>query len=159
MSVYQLAQFNIARMLAPADSPELADFMANIDRINALADESSGFVWRLQDDTGSATSFRPLSDDMLVNMSVWEDSESLHNYVYSSAHIELMRRRKEWFKHMADAYMVLWWIPAGSLPNIEQAMERLQRLRRLGPSATAFTFKRSFGPAIQSPGTETDAQE
>ena len=120
---------------------------------------AAGFVWRLQDDAGSATSFRPFGAEMLVNMSVWEDIESLHNYVYNSTHIELMRRRKEWFAPMAEAYVVLWWIPVGTLPSIEQAMEKLQRLRKLGPSAAAFTFKRPFAPPRQALRMEINAQE
>lgn len=146
MNIFQLAQLNIARMLAPVDSPQLVDFVANLDRINALADTADGFVWRLQDASGSATSFRPLGDDMLVNLTVWNDIESLHNYVYGSAHVEIMKRRKQWFEMMQEFYMVLWWIPAGTIPTTEQAVQKLDQLREQGPSSEAFTFKQPFAP-------------
>lgn len=146
MSNFQLAQLNIARMLVSAESPQLADFFVSIDRINALADTAPGFIWRLQDEAGSATSFRPYGEDMLVNMSVWETIESLHDYVYRSAHIEIMRRRKQWFEHMQQAYTVLWWISAGSVPTLEQAQERLALLQGSGPTPRAFTFKQPFAP-------------
>lgn len=144
MSGWQIAQLNIAHMLAPAESPQLAEFFANLDRINALADRARGFVWRLQDEEGSATNFRPFGADVLVNMSVWVDTESLHNYVYRSAHIEIMAKRKQWFEIVREAYTVLWWIPAGTLPTLEQAQERLELLKVKGPSAEAFTFKEAF---------------
>ena len=144
MSNYHLAQLNIARLLAPIDSPQLADFVANLDRVNALAESSPGFVWRLKDDAGNATALRPLGEDMIVNMSVWEDVAALHGYVYRSAHIEVMRRRREWFDRMVEAYMVLWWVPKGHIPTVEEAIERLTVLRERGPSADAFTFRKSF---------------
>src|SRR5688500_20173526 len=109
MSAYELAQLNIALMKAPLESPGMADFVANLGRINALAESSPGFVWRLQTDEGDATALRPLGDDTIVNMSVWRDVAALHDYVYRSAHIEIMRRRKEWFERMAQAYTVPWW--------------------------------------------------
>lgn len=144
MSDWQITQLNIAHMLAPEDSPQLAEFFANLDRINALADQAPGFVWRLQDEEGSATSFRPFAADELVNMSVWVDIESLHNYVYRSAHIEIMAKRKQWFELLREAYSVLWWIPANTIPTIEQAREKLDLLRLKGPSSEAFTFKSAF---------------
>lgn len=150
MSDWQIAQLNIAQMLAPADSPQLAEFFADLDRINALADRASGFVWRLQDEEGSATNFRPFAADILVNMSVWRDIESLHNYVYRSAHIEIMAKRKEWFELLCEAYSVLWWIPAESIPTIEQAREKLELLKTNGPSQEAFTFKQAFPAPSES---------
>lgn len=146
MADYELVQLNIARMLAPADSPQLADFFANLDRINQLADSAPGFIWRLQDESGSATDFRPYDDDVLVNMSVWRDIESLRNYVYRSAHVEIMRRRKEWFELAQESYIVLWWIAAGSIPSVEQAKQKLALLREHGPSVGAFTFNEPFPP-------------
>ena len=107
MSNYYLAQMNIATMKEPLESPGMADFVANLDRINALAEASPGFVWRLQTEEGDATSVRPLGEDILINISVWKDVESLNTYVYESAHVEIMRRRKEWFERMRDAYVVL----------------------------------------------------
>lgn len=150
MPNHHLAQLNIARLLAPLNSPQLTDFVANLDRINALADDAPGFVWRLQTEEGDATALRPFGEEYIVNLSVWEDVESLHRFVYRSAHIEIMRRRREWFEQPSEAYMVLWWIPQGHEPSIEEAAERLERLRRHGPTAEAFTFKKPF-PA---PGDE-----
>jgi hypothetical protein len=154
MSNYHLAQLNIARLLAPIDSPQLADFVANLDRVNALAESSPGFVWRLKDDAGNATALRPLGEDMIVNMSVWEDVAALHGYVYRSAHIEVMRRRREWFDRMVEAYMVLWWVPKGHIPTVEEAIERLTLLRERGPSSDAFTFRKPF--AAPDPTGQTD---
>jgi hypothetical protein len=146
MSQYELAQLNIAVMKEPLDSPRMADFVANLERINALAESSPGFVWRLQTDEGDATALRPLGDQTLVNMSVWKDVASLNHYVYKTAHVEIMRRRKEWFERMSDASMVLWWVPQGHRPSVVQAIERLQLLRAHGPSADAFTFRHAFPP-------------
>jgi hypothetical protein len=145
MSNYHLAQLNIARLLAPIDSPQLADFVANLDRINALAEESPGFIWRLKTDEGNATALRPLEDEnLIVNMSVWKDVSALNQYVYRSAHLEVMRRRKEWFDRLADAHMVLWWISKGHTPSVEEAMDRLTLLREKGPTPDAFTFRKAF---------------
>lgn len=156
MSNYELAQLNIARMLAPLDSPQLADFVANLDRLNALAEGSPGFVWRLQTEDGDATGLRPLGDDMLVNMSVWRDVASLHQYVYRSDHVDIMRRRKEWFALMKDAYMVLWWVPAGRRPDVAEAVERLELLRTHGPTARAFNFKKTFDAPDVAGGAEAE---
>jgi len=147
VSAYHLAQLNIAKMKFAIDSPELADFVARLEDINALADESPGFVWRLQTEDGDATAVDYFGPDYLVNMSVWADVESLHGYVYRSAHNEVMAQRKQWFDRMLEAYSVLWWIPTGTVPTIEQADERLQKLRQNGPGAEAFTFKQIF-PAV-----------
>jgi hypothetical protein len=146
MSGYELAQLNIALLKEPLDSPLLADFVANLDRINALADRSPGFVWRLETEEGDATGLRPLGDDVIVNMSVWKDVESLHAYVYRSDHAQIMSRRKEWFQRMKEAYTVLWWVPAGHRPAMDEALERLDALRRHGPHAGAFTFRQAFPP-------------
>src|SRR5215813_7899499 len=144
MSRYELAQLNIAVLKGPLDSPLLADFVANLDRINAVAEGSPGFVWRLQTEEGDATALRPFGEDTLVNMSVWKDVASLRNYVYRSAHTEVMRRRKEWFEQMSQAYMVLWWVPKGHQPSIQEAIAKLELLRRLGPSPEAFSFRQAY---------------
>ena len=144
MSNYQLAQLNIAALKAPLDSPELKDFVDNLDRINALAEGSPGFVWRLKGDGNDATSLRPLGEQIIVNMSVWRDVAALRDYVYRSGHVEIMRRRREWFTRMAEAYMVLWWVPAGHEPTMAEAVERLTLLRQQGPTAQAFTFAEAF---------------
>jgi hypothetical protein len=146
VSEYHLAQLNIAKLKYGIDDPELADFVARLDDINALADESPGFVWRLQTEEGDATAIDYFGADYLVNMSVWQDVESLREYAFRSAHKEVLARRNEWFDRMEDAYSVLWWIPAGTIPSIEQAGERLDSLRANGPNPRAFTFKQIFEP-------------
>jgi hypothetical protein len=146
MSNYELAQLNVALMKESLESPGMADFVANLDRINALAESSPGFVWRLQTEEGDATALRPLGEDTLVNVSVWRDVESLNKYVYSSAHVEIMRRRKEWFERMREAYVVLWWVPKGHRPDVSEAIAKLDLLRAKGPSEAAFTFRNSFPP-------------
>jgi heme-degrading monooxygenase HmoA len=144
---HHLAQLNIGRLVAPLDAPEIADFVAALDTINALADAAPGFVWRFQTEAGDATALRPYDDDrMIVNFSVWESMEALHQYVYRTAHAEVMARRREWFERLADAFMVLWWVPAGHQPSTEEAVARLDHLRAHGPSAHAFTFKQPFAP-------------
>jgi hypothetical protein len=150
MSAFQLAQLNIAIMKYPLDAPEMKGFVDNLDRINALAESSPGFVWRLQDEDGNATSVRPLGDSTIVNMSVWTDAESLSNYAYRSEHVQLMKRRKEWFERMKEAYLVLWWVRAGHRPDIHEAIARLELLRAEGPTQEAFTFRHVF----TSPDTE-----
>ena len=138
---------NIAHVRYPVDDPRLADFMAQLDEINARAERSRGFVWRLQSDSGNATDIR-VSDDptLLVNMSVWENAESLFDYVYKSAHRPVMARRREWFQPPKGAYQVLWWIAAGTTPSAQEGLDRLEHLDRHGPSAQAFTFKTRFPP-------------
>src|ERR1044071_6891781 len=132
MSAYELAQLNVALMREPLESPRMADFVANLDRINALAESSPGFVWRMQSEEGNATAFRPLGDDTLVNISVWRDVQSLNKYVYGSAHAEVMRRRKEWFERMREAWFVLRWVPGGHPPSIAEATAKLELLGRHG---------------------------
>ncbi len=143
-----LAQFNIAEAVAADDSPEMLDFFSNVDRINALADEHPGFVWRLTDDTGIASSsIRPFSSEfILVNMSVWKDRESLFNFTYKSAHVEIYKRKKEWFKKMPRMHMVMWFVDEGHIPTLEEGMERLDYLNEHGESPHAFTFKSDFTP-------------
>jgi hypothetical protein len=142
---HQLALLNVARLVAPLDSAPIADFVANLDPVNALADAAPGFVWRHQDDSGNATSVRMLDDDMLiVNLAVWESIEALSAYAYGGAHREMLRRRREWFERMTEAYLVLWWVPAGHRPGVDEAEARLLHLRAHGPSAHAFTFRDRF---------------
>jgi hypothetical protein len=146
MSAYELAQLNIATMKEPLESAGMADFVANLDRINALAESSPGFVWRLQSAAGDATAFRPMGAETLVNISVWRDTESLNNYVYKSAHVEIMRRRKEWFERMREAYVVLWWVRKGHRPDLDEAIGKLESLRAHGPTEAAFSFRKAFLP-------------
>lgn len=145
-----LAQVNIGRLTAPLDSAQLHGFTSRLDEINALADRTPGFVWRLQGDGDSATDLRPFEDDsILVNMSVWEGLEPLRDYVYRSTHLQLLRERKQYFQHMTEAFTALWWIPVGHIPTTTEAWERLTHLRAHGPTPQAFTFGRAF-PAPES---------
>ena len=154
-SSYHLAQINIGRMLAPIDDPIMADFVANLAPINALAEGSPGFVWRFQTPAGDATAERPYDDDwIIINYSVWEDAESLRRYVYESGHVEIMRRRREWFEKMTDAFMALWWVPAGHKPTTEEAFAKLELLRKNGPTADAFTFRQHFPAPDAAPQGE-----
>jgi hypothetical protein len=145
MSGFQLAEINIGRLRAPVEDPSIADFVANLDRINALADAAPGFVWRLKGEGNDATDIRPDADDalMAVNMSVWESVAALGAFVYRSDHIGVMRRRAEWFEKL-ELYMALWWVPAGHQPTVAEGMARIETLRRLGPTSEAFTFKTPF---------------
>jgi hypothetical protein len=142
---FHVAQVNIARPKAPVDSPLLADFKALLDPVNAIADEARGFVWRLQDESGNATALRIFDDALMVNMSVWASIEALWDFVYAGDHLAVMHRRREWFERM-DHFMCLWWVPAGHVPAIAEAEERLRLLREHGPTERAFTFKQRFAP-------------
>ena len=150
MSGYELAQLNIAVMREPLDSPAMSDFVANLERVNALAEGSPGFVWRLKTDEGDATALRPLGADTLVNMSVWRDVEALSEYVYRSGHVEIMKRRREWFHRMREAFVVLWWVRKDHRPSIEEAVAKLELLRAKGSTEEAFTFRHAF-PAPDTP--------
>jgi hypothetical protein len=157
MTRYELAQMNVARLRAPLDSPQLADFVDALDRVNAIADGSPGFVWRLQDEAGNATALRPMGEEFIVNMSVWRDPQSLQAFVYRGDHVGVMRRRREWFEKM-DLYLVLWWVPRGHRPTVEEGSDRLSLLRSRGPSAEAFTFGNLF-PAPDSGETVAGSLE
>ena len=145
MPTFHLAQINVARMLAPIDDPIMAEFVAQLAPVNARADASPGFVWRLQTDSGDATSIKVYDDDMMiVNLTVWESAEALREFVYKSAHYGALRDRKRWFEKFDGPYYAMWWIPAGRLPSIEEGKERLDHLRQHGDSEYAFSFKRVF---------------
>lgn len=142
---YELSQVNIARLVAPLDSSELADFVAALEPVNAVADTAPGFVWRLQTEDGDATAVRMFDDDWLVvNMSVWESDDTLTAYVYGPEHIAVLRRRREWFAKSAEAMTALWWVPAGHRPSVAEAEQRLVHLREHGPTAWAFTLRETF---------------
>lgn len=145
MHRYQLAQVNMALGQAPIDDPVMAGFVAKLDEINALAERSPGFVWRLQSDSGNATDIQ-VSDDprLLINLSVWDSLKSLFDYVYRSDHTKVMAGRREWFEPSPGPYVALWWLPAGTTPTIEEALSRLDHLKRHGPTPHAFGFKESF---------------
>lgn len=147
MPKFHIAQINLGRLLAPLDDPIIADFVARLDEINALAERSPGFVWRLQTEEGNATDLRPYDDErILVNMSVWESIEQLKDYVYCSAHTEVMKRRREWFEKFDGVFLALWWVEAGHIPTVEEAKQRLDHLYQRGESEFAFSFKINFPP-------------
>lgn len=155
MAAYHLAQCNVARLVAPLDSPQLAGFVAGLEPVNRLADGSPGFVWRLQTEDGDATAIRPFADDlMLVNMSVWESVAALSDFTYRSSHRDVLRRRREWFEARDEAHLVLWWVPAGTVPTVAEAKARLELLRSRGPSPDAFTLRAPF-PAPDATGVRT----
>jgi len=142
---YHLAQINIAKMLAPIDSPVMAEFVANLDSINALAEGSPGFVWRLKDEANNATSIKVYDDDfIIVNMSVWENAGALHQFVYQSHHVEIFKQRRQWFERMSDMHMALWYIPKDYTPTALDGVERLNYLRNNGETPFAFSFKKQF---------------
>ena len=147
MGAFHLAQVNIALPREPLDAPLLAEFVAQLDPVNASADAAPGFVWRLQTEEGDATGIRAFGDDrLIVNMSIWESLEALRAFVYrDAAHLAVLRRRREWFERL-ESFLVLWWIPAGHRPTVAEAEHRLALLRDLGPSPDAFTFRRHFPP-------------
>jgi hypothetical protein len=142
---YHLAQINIARAIADLDSPLMTEFLSRLDEINALAERSKGFVWRLQSATGNAVSIRVFDDPRTyVNMSVWETPEDLKNFVYRSTHVELIRDREAWFSRLSEQHQAAWWVPAGHRPSAQEGRDRLLQLREQGPSALAFTLARPF---------------
>jgi heme-degrading monooxygenase HmoA len=147
MSRFHIAQINIARTRAPIDSPMMAGFVARLDEINALADGSPGFVWRLQSSDGNATYLRLYDDDrIIVNLSVWESVEALKNFTYRTAHSEVLKQRREWFENFDGAFLAMWWVPEGHAPGFDEAKKRIAHLEEHGPTQYAFTFR-----AIQPP--------
>ncbi len=145
MNKLSIAQLNIAKMLAPLDSPVMADFVNNLNRINALAESSEGFIWRLKDDANNATSIKIYNDDFLiVNMSVWKDIDSLFRFAYQTQHLEIFKRRNEWFEKMKEMHMALWYVDQNHKPTTIEAEERLDYLRANGDTPFAFTFKKRF---------------
>ncbi len=155
-----LAQLNIGRLRAPLDDPSIDDFRNNLARVNALADVSPGFVWRLQDEGGDATGIKLFEDDLeIINLSVWTSVEALADFAYRSDHVQLLRRRREFFEPPTLPILCLWWIPEGTLPTPHEALARLEHLRAHGPTPTAFTFRQRFDPGseIARPGADRDA--
>jgi hypothetical protein len=147
MTTYHLAQINIAQMQVPLDDPQMKDFVDNIDRINAVADDADGFVWRLQTEEGDATALRIFNNEyLIVNMSVWASIDALFAYTYKSDHVDIYRRRREWFDKMQSHYMALWWIPAGHIPTTEEARDKLAYMDEYGITPLAFTFKQRYTP-------------
>ena len=153
MARFHLAQVNIGRVRAPLDDPIMDGFRTQLVPINALADRTPGFVWRLQTEDGNAMAIRPFDDErMAINMSLWESLEALQQFVYQSGHIGPLRDRKQWFEPMEGPILALWWVPAGHIPTVAEAKARLDHLKVHGPTAHAFTFRLPF-PA---PGGEPE---
>ncbi len=155
--VHELAQVNVARLSAPLESERLADFVAALDEVNAEAEAAPGFRWRLADDSGNATGIPAFQWDVadsagvIVNISTWASVEALRDYMYGGRHVEVLRRRREWFHKVAEATTALWWVPAGHEPTTEEAEERLRHLREHGPTPHAFTLRETFpAPAVAS---------
>jgi hypothetical protein len=148
---HHLAQVNIALAREPLDSPTLRPFVDLLDEVNALADASPGFVWRLQTEDGNATAVRGFADDdvdgrLIINLSVWESFDALAGYVYGGPHLAVMRRRREWFERLPRQHVALWWLPAGSVPTVTDAERRVAVLRAEGATPFAFTFRDRFPP-------------
>ena len=146
---YHLAQVNIGITREPLDSVRLRGFMDMLDPVNALADAAPGFVWRLQTEDGNATAVRAFPEYdvdglLIINMSVWDSFDALAAFVYRSDHLEIMRRRRDWFERMPAAFLALWWIPAGQIPTTADAEVRIAALRADGPSPFSFTFREHF---------------
>jgi hypothetical protein len=149
---YELAQVNVARLAAPLDDPLLGDFMAALDPVNAAAEAELGFVWRLQTEDGNATAIQAFTWDaagssgVIVNMSVWTDVEHLAAFVYGELHRQVLRRRREWFEPMTEAFVACWWVPVGDRPTTEDAEDRVRHLRHHGPTPRAFTLREHYPP-------------
>lgn len=151
MAAFHLAQVNVARLLAPIDSPQLHGFVSRLDEVNALAEAAPGFVWRLTDDVSNNATAVPIYADttIIVNMSVWESIEALRAFTYAGRHLEVFKQRRDWFAHLREAATAMWWVPAGHVPDVAEARARLDHLRAHGPSAFAFPFGAPF-PAPES---------
>ena len=142
---YHLAQVNVGRFRKPVEDPANADFMNALDHVNALAEASAGFIWRLKGEGDNAMDLKPYDDpNMAINMSVWESVEALGAFVYRNMdHRGVMRRRREWFEEM-PVYMALWWVPVGHAPTVAEAKAKLALLALRGPTAEVFTFRQPF---------------
>jgi hypothetical protein len=156
MTQWHIAQINVATALYPLDDPRIAEFMGLLDEVNALAEQSAGFVWRLKSESGNATDMKVTDDPkFIINMSVWQSVEALFDFVYKSSHRLVMAKRREWFERPVGAYQALWWVEAAKFPSAEDGLARLALLERKGPTAVAFTFKSKFPP----PGLAGDSED
>lgn len=148
MSDWVLGQINVGTARYDLDDPRMDGFMSRLDAVNAIAEKSPGFVWRLQSGQGNATDIvlRPDEPRFIVNMSVWRDFESFEAYVFSEPHLSIMKDRRSWFeKHDGSPYACMWWQPADApMPTGEEGLERLALLAEKGPTPAAFPFKKRF---------------
>ncbi|MEZ8157539.1 DUF3291 domain-containing protein [Vibrio splendidus] len=141
----KLAQLNIALAKYPLDTPEIKEFVDNLELVNGIAESSEGFVWRLKDESGDATNIQAFEDpNMIVNMSVWDSVDSLKNFMFRTHHRDFMRRKGDWFHRLPEDTYVLWWIEEDHIPTLEEAIKRLEHLREIGDTPYAFTFKTNF---------------
>ncbi|MBE1300117.1 MAG: DUF3291 domain-containing protein [Alteromonadaceae bacterium] len=142
---YYLAQLNIAKTLAPLESPKLKEFVDNLDRINGIAESSPGFVWRLKDDTGNATEISAFDDpNIIVNMSVWQDIQSLKQFMFKTDHASFLMRREQWFEKPTQPTYVLWWVPKSHTPTLDEAKQKLAHLREHGDTEHAFSMRKVY---------------
>ncbi|MGI8754502.1 MAG: DUF3291 domain-containing protein [Acidimicrobiales bacterium] len=151
-----VAQLNVGRLRAPMEDPLIDGFRGNLEPVNALAEASPGFVWRLQDATGDATGIKVFDDDLEINLTVWESVGALADFVYRTGHTQFLRRRRDWFEAPSQPVVCLWWVPEGEIPAIEDAVARLEHLRTHGPTRAAFTFRNRFDPGDEVPRTGND---
>lgn len=150
---FHLAQLNVGRTLHPIDDPRLAGFTGRLAEINALAEASPGYVWRLQDESGDATGIHVFDDPLIiVNLTVWRSVEELFAFTYHTDHVGVFRGRRAWFAEWPGPHLVLWWIAAGRIPTVTDALGRLERLAANGPSPEAFTLKAPFPPPADHAG-------
>ena len=166
MSVWQLAQVNVARLREPLDHPQLAAFVAALDPVNAAADLAPGFIWRLQAEGGNATSVKAFTWDaggsagVIVNMSVWADVDQLTAFVVGDLHRAILRHRRDFFDRMAEAHLACWWVPEGHRPSTEEAEERVLYLRANGPTPLAFTLRHHYPPPdAEAPKTQRPSSD
>jgi len=145
-NVFQLAQLNVARMRGVnINDPIMKEFVDNLDRVNALAEQSDGFVWRLKDESNNATQLNPYNDvQVIINLSVWQSVEALEHYVYKTFHVDFLKRKREWFEKFGKAHIALWWVPAGKLPTVDEAVAKLDHLQKYGASELVFDFRNRF---------------
>jgi len=142
---FHLAQINIGRLVAPLEDPRIAGFLAQLDGINALAERSPGFVWRLQSDSGNATDIAYNDDPfVIVNMSAWESIEALRDFIYRTPHVEVLKERLQWFEKPVKPHYCLWWVPAGHIPSVAEGRERLTHYQERGPTPYSFWFSQPF---------------
>jgi hypothetical protein len=143
MSNHQIAEINVARMKGVnIQDPIMREFVDNLDKVNEIAENSEGFVWRLKDENNNATGFNPYEDEqVIINVSVWENIEKLERFTYQTLHVEFLKRRKEWFQTFGKFYSAIWWIPTGKFPTILEAIEKLAHLQTHGPSSLVFDFR------------------
>lgn len=150
MTKYHIAEINIARMKGVnINDPMMKEFVDNLNIVNQIAEKSNGFVWRLKDENNNATSINPYNDEqVIINVSVWENIETLEEFMYRTFHSEFLKRRKEWFSNFGKAHTAMWWVPEGHIPSLEEAVEKLDYLQKNGATINSFDFRNKFPPPL-----------